>query len=170
MARKRTPQIRGVGNIARQAVSEYGTQKRAAEALGVSVSTLRSALGKTGSRVRESTFARMEESFSTDDNRFIEVGEAAQMLEYYESMPLLSKGQRRAKKALEKMLDDAEEEGLESGDMIERKEITSGTVTYRGGRSKDYYRRRAWKKKMRKQGYTGDLDGLYDEMTGYTRM
>ena len=162
--------MREVGNIARQAVSEYGTQARAAEALGVSVGTLRSALGKTGSRVRETTFFRMEETFSSDDNRFIEVGEAAQLVEYYDSIGMLSKGQRTAKRALEKMLDEAEAEGLESDDMIERKEITSGTVTYRVGRSKDFWRRRAWKKKMRKEGYTGDLDALYDEQTGYTRM
>ena len=166
---RRVPQNKDALIAARRALSTYATKYEAAASLGISTGTLRKIERGTG-RVRESTAARIKDASSADDLRTISVNELLGMVEYYESSEILTPQQRQSKRAAERALDKAETQGLGPGDRVERPKLKKGISEWRLGRGKSEQSRRSWEKEMRKKGYKGDLQGYYDEATGYTRM
>ena len=166
---RRIPQNRAARDAANAAYRAYGTQKAAAEATGVSVSTFRKALGKIPGRVRDDTAARMTTTFETDDLTKMSIDEALNMRQYLEAAETKTPRQRQALRALDRALDKAEDEGKGPGDVMERPKLKKGVAEWRLGRGKEWRARKAWEKRMRAKGFTGDLQSQYDEATGYTR-
>ena len=168
MARK-TAQNRQARDAANRALRAYGTQKAAARATNVSVSTFRKALGKVPGRVRDTTASKMDVAMATDDLTTMTVDEALDMVQYLEANDVRTPLQNQTLRAAKRALDKAEAEGKGPGDTIERPKMKKGIGEWRLGRGKSVQGRKAWEQKMRKKGLRGDLQSQYDEATGYTR-
>ena len=166
---RKTPQNRDAATAARRARDLYGTQKAAARALNISVSTLRKIEKGTG-RVRDTTAAKMTTAMSIDSMATITIDELLGIQDYYESKagPLTPR-ERQSLRSATKTLEKAEEEGVDVTGSVIRPKLHRGGAEWRLGRGRDEASRKAWETKMRKKGFKGDLQSLYDEATGYTR-
>ena len=166
---RRVPQNRQARDSANAALRAYGTQRAAAKATNVSLSTFRKALGKVPGRVRDSTASKMSTAMATDDLTTMTVDEALDLVNYLEANDVRSPLQNQTLRAAQRALDKAEAEGKGPGDTIERPKLKKGVAEWRLGRGKSVQGLKAWEQKMRKKGFRGDLQSQYDEATGYTR-